>query len=392
MRSLSYAAKDGVIKVHCDSSAGFEGLLPLLEEAIAMSDGCAQRLSGRADAVLSSKIGSDLAQRWVECHDFEYCLLDTFFSDSVNANVTHKVFRRSAKYGRLTRLLFVDPFSKFARARAESIGQDCMHESVRGLRLVGQTLEDLRLDLRMPPAPNRGSLSSTSVTEIAEAVQGLTHGLPVQLRFYSEVASGPLYIFSDIMLVGRFGPGRSSIHQPWWMIVNDQFEHDDLFDAHKGEFDKIWGTATTQPVPDPERRGQHLVFVSHAEHDRTLALEIRESLRGSGIEVFVAAASVEAGSDWSEAIRNALNRAAALVVILTKSSAESSWVMGEVAAAWVLGTPVIPAVVGVDYGRLPAYLTRYQGIDISTPQGIKQLSDRVLVQFGTTKSNRDARP
>jgi hypothetical protein len=63
----------------------------------------------------------------------------------------------------------------------------------------------------------------------------------------------------------------------------------------------------------------HRIYLSHAAADRAFAARVADRLRAGGIAVLTDS-EVEAGRRWGEAIENALARANACLVLVSKAS------------------------------------------------------------------------
>jgi hypothetical protein len=65
------------------------------------------------------------------------------------------------------------------------------------------------------------------------------------------------------------------------------------------------------------------VFISHGEADRDFASEVAESLRASGIDAWLDARDVEPGANWLRSAARALDRADAMILILSAKTSGS---------------------------------------------------------------------
>jgi hypothetical protein len=84
---------------------------------------------------------------------------------------------------------------------------------------------------------------------------------------------------------------------------------------------------------------QHDVFFSYKRHDLTLnwtrqvsqrlQLWITEELGGTPAKIFVDEASIEAGDQWPDSIRNALKQSRCMVCVWSPSYFQSSWCVSE---------------------------------------------------------------
>ncbi|MEP7384238.1 MAG: SUMF1/EgtB/PvdO family nonheme iron enzyme, partial [Gemmatimonadota bacterium] len=71
------------------------------------------------------------------------------------------------------------------------------------------------------------------------------------------------------------------------------------------------------------------VFLSYASVDREVAVRLGELLEGEGLSVFVDQASLQRGEAWREALDAALDRARCVVMLLSRASVASDWVLRE---------------------------------------------------------------
>ena len=86
----------------------------------------------------------------------------------------------------------------------------------------------------------------------------------------------------------------------------------------------------------------HDVFICHAHQDRTVANAVCATLEAHGIRCWIAPRDILGGSDWGEAIIDALQGAKALVLVFSASSNESDQVKREVERAVHQGIAVVP--------------------------------------------------
>ena len=88
------------------------------------------------------------------------------------------------------------------------------------------------------------------------------------------------------------------------------------------------------------------VFISYSAHseDRAIAQRLTRELKQRGLDVFVDQA-ITAGEDFSRQIREALDNADVVVVLLSSNSQRSRWIKDEVAAALESRKKVIPVLL-----------------------------------------------
>jgi hypothetical protein len=65
------------------------------------------------------------------------------------------------------------------------------------------------------------------------------------------------------------------------------------------------------------------VFISHGDADRDFAAEIASSLRRAGIDAWLDASDVEPGTNWLRSGARALDRADAMILVLSEETSGS---------------------------------------------------------------------
>lgn len=97
------------------------------------------------------------------------------------------------------------------------------------------------------------------------------------------------------------------------------------------------------------------VFISYAREDEDIARALKDRLRERNIHCYMDTSDIRVGDNWRKNTRDALDRAAAIVVICTENAIESQEVAFEWAYGTGLGVTVIPVVYRPDL-NLPAGL------------------------------------
>jgi hypothetical protein len=114
------------------------------------------------------------------------------------------------------------------------------------------------------------------------------------------------------------------------------------------------------------------VFFSYASADQADANRIYEEIIASGGTVFLSEKSLTADDDFAERIREALQAAKDVWLLLSPVSLKSEWLLTEWGAAWVLEKTIIPILHRCSPKDLPDRLARLQCIDIyRVPELIK---------------------
>jgi len=94
--------------------------------------------------------------------------------------------------------------------------------------------------------------------------------------------------------------------------------------------------------------GTMKVFISHSHESQALAKQISDALRRVGLEVWDDT-QILPGDNWAQEIARALEESQAMVILLTPSTVNSTWVQREI--QYALGSKsfesrVVPVLVG----------------------------------------------
>jgi hypothetical protein len=83
------------------------------------------------------------------------------------------------------------------------------------------------------------------------------------------------------------------------------------------------------------------VFISYSRDDKELADKIRCALADAGVATSMADDTVPPGARWRQTLVKKLNKAGAVVAVVSKSTVESSWTMTELGIAWGANKKII---------------------------------------------------
>lgn len=308
----------------------------------------------------------------------EICILDSFFSDTVSDELIRAIIRRAFN-GTVVKFLLANPFGSFGSSRASSIGQDAEYESLSGLRQIARACRFVKRQNGGDVPDEKYITEMASVDQLRGMISELCEDASIQLRFFDVGPSGPLYFFGDVLVAGRFSAGVSAAELPWEMIVWSPNVEDDLFRLLKNEFEYVWNSAISRPTDLEEHSDKTpLVFISYVSKDSGVASELNDALVARGAQTYMFERELEAGSIWSDSLRETLKAADELVVIISETSKrESDWIRAEAGAAWVIGANITPATLSCSCDILPGILDQRQQIDISTDQNKKELVNTI---------------
>ncbi len=107
------------------------------------------------------------------------------------------------------------------------------------------------------------------------------------------------------------------------------------------------------------------VFISYSTKDQQVADFVYRHLQAEGISVFMAAASLQPGQEWTDTIKANLRDSKTVVILASKAAMQSPFVMLEAGGAlFIEGKKIIPMIWDIEVTELPAWLARYQVLDI----------------------------
>lgn len=117
----------------------------------------------------------------------------------------------------------------------------------------------------------------------------------------------------------------------------------------------------------PNNSKPYQIFVSHANADKWLATTLCEKIEATGASTFRDDRDIDGGDDIPERIRSEIKRSRELVVLLTPHSANRSWVLLEVGAAWgwSKSTRITPIMCHVDVDPVPGMIKSKKAININ---------------------------
>lgn len=102
------------------------------------------------------------------------------------------------------------------------------------------------------------------------------------------------------------------------------------------------GRRPTPGIQTLHETRSHQVFISYAHEDSEAAGAVCAAIEAQGLRCWIAPRDVSPGSEWSEAIVEAISRCRVMVVLLTRHSNASPDVRREVQHAFHTDTTVIP--------------------------------------------------
>jgi hypothetical protein len=125
------------------------------------------------------------------------------------------------------------------------------------------------------------------------------------------------------------------------------------------------------------------IFVSHISEEREIAALIKRAMTEAfgPVAVFTSSdvGSVGAGENWLNAIKKALARSAAIIVLCSQESIVRPWVQFELGAAWMLKKRIIPIChSGLRTEHLSIPLSLFEAVELGTESGLRKLYGGVV--------------
>ena len=102
------------------------------------------------------------------------------------------------------------------------------------------------------------------------------------------------------------------------------------------------------------------IFISYSKKDHAQAYRLADDLTAAGFDVWIDR-SLEVGDDWEEMIEHHLQQAQDVIVILSKNSLASNWVLHEGSMAHALKKNLLPILIdAIDSRDLPIWARKIQ--------------------------------
>jgi hypothetical protein len=121
------------------------------------------------------------------------------------------------------------------------------------------------------------------------------------------------------------------------------------------------------------------IFMCYSRRDGAYANQLFRALNRLSVSGFLDQADATSGASWDKQIKDAIQKADAVVVSLSENSILSNYVMAEVGAAWSLGKriiPVIPPGASIEEAGVPPVLQDFQILD-ARRQTLAQTADQI---------------
>jgi osmotically-inducible protein OsmY len=139
------------------------------------------------------------------------------------------------------------------------------------------------------------------------------------------------------------------------------------------------------------------VFISYASNDKPTADAACATLEARGIRCWIAPRDILVGTEWGEAIIDAIHQSQVMVLVFSSRANESPHIKREVDRAVTKGVPIIPVRIEdvVPVKALEYYISSVHWLDAFTPPleaHLNRLADKVQVLLGRRADDRSHRP
>jgi len=126
----------------------------------------------------------------------------------------------------------------------------------------------------------------------------------------------------------------------------------------------------------------YLVFISHSVKDRWIARQmsnlIEQKGKKYGIKTFLDEKDISGGDSIPETICENIQKCHELILLLSRYSVESTWVLIEIGAAWAHNRRIIPVIDKVTPDEMPDVIGQIKAIDLNDfDEYIKEFLGRV---------------
>ena len=127
-------------------------------------------------------------------------------------------------------------------------------------------------------------------------------------------------------------------------------------------------------------------FISYSVKDEEIATKLHNALTTLGIPTFMAGISIEPGENWTDSIFTSLKQAEWVFFVASKSSCASNAVQQELGASLIEEKTIIPILTDISPEELPAWIDRYQAIDIKqAPELLHQTIEKIAAKIQVDK-------
>src|SRR5436305_7593223 len=107
------------------------------------------------------------------------------------------------------------------------------------------------------------------------------------------------------------------------------------------------------------------IYISSSQRDSDLAHDLAKRLDKPGLQVMTPAGSVDGEDNIKNKVTEELRKADEIIMILTKNSVDSQWLLFELGYATSLGKHVTPLIQGIESEELPDIIKQMEYVKYS---------------------------
>jgi hypothetical protein len=132
------------------------------------------------------------------------------------------------------------------------------------------------------------------------------------------------------------------------------------------------------------------VFISYSRHDADVAKRFESVLESLGLQAFNPAREIRPGEDWRKAVRGAIRRSDALLLIASPHALVSSWASYETGMAEALGKRVMVLLSNRhSVTELPEEVAAGEIVDFD-PQAPERAAQDIVARLAAVRSTSSA--
>jgi len=129
-------------------------------------------------------------------------------------------------------------------------------------------------------------------------------------------------------------------------------------------------------------------FISYSTADQAFATAVYNDLTAHGLDVFMAAISLQPGDRWSEQIHQALASSKWVIFLASRAACASQYVEQEIGGALLTKKDVIPVVWDMEPANLPGWTNQMHALDVRQ-QSPAQIQAHIQTLARRLKASKD---
>ena len=107
------------------------------------------------------------------------------------------------------------------------------------------------------------------------------------------------------------------------------------------------------------------VFISHSTEDAPFADCLARHLHQEGLTVYLASASIPAGTKWMPQIIENLRQSKWVLCLASRAACASPWVMQEMGVAIGANKRLVPIIWNIQRSMLPGWMQQFEPVNLS---------------------------